>query len=247
MELTPVPEMPGIAEAIVGEKAGEKVAVDLTLPDTFPVASLRGQRAQWVVHLLAGQSIEKLDDASPKLFERLKRGKNLDEVLAAIIKELIDEQANDLVLKAQNLVLDQLAARVKVNVTPAHVDREITTRWQRAEGDPMLAKGFSAEMIESAHQGWLRDASARADAERRLRISAVLNAIAERDQIQVTKEKLTEVLARHVPGVTPDKMQEALNETVGIATTLASVGSYLLTVEHVMSKAKVTYEGAKGK
>ncbi len=246
MELAPQEMLPGFADAIVGSAVGDSLKVDLVLPGNYPVESLRGLPATFVVDLVAAREVRMPDTDSDEFLRQLGRGDTHEAVMDSIADELLEEQADMLWLEAQNLVLDQLASRIQVDIPQTLIDEEIRRRWAAAEGEAVAEKEFSVEEQQEALGLWLKDPSTRAEVERRLRGSLALKAVAERDRLKLTPEKTLELLEASVVafGLTPAQLREALVDP-SAAGQLRDVAWHLMAVEHVMNKAKVHFEGAQ--
>lgn len=245
MELAPQEMLPGFADAIVGSAVGDSLKIELVLPAEYPVEALRGQPASFLVDLVAAREVKMPDTDSEEFLRQLGRGATHEEVMESIANELVDEQADVLWLDAQNMVLDELASRIQVEIPPALVDEEIRRRWMVAEGPALAEKEFSPEEKQEALDLWRKDPATRAEVERRLRVSLALKAVAERDGLKLEPQRMFEVLESQVAafGLTPAQLREALVDPQA-AGPLKDVAWHLLAVEHVMSKAKVHFEGA---
>jgi trigger factor len=245
MELAPQVMLPGFAEVIAEANVGDSLQVGITLPDDYPVESLRGMPARFLVDVRAAREVRMPDTESDEFLRVLGRGATHDEVVASIVDELEGERADLLWMDAQNLVLDTLVARTDVKVPEALVHEEIRRRWSQAEGEALALKNFSLEEQQEALDGWLHHPGIRDDVERRLKIALVLRAIAARDKLQLTSDKVRELLEGPSAafGITPQQLNESLADPTTSAQ-MTDVAWHLLAVEHVMSQAKVRFEGA---
>ena len=188
-----------------------------------------------------------MPDTSPGVPEKLGSGSTFEEVMEHIRDELEDELSDELWVRARDMVLDEVAKRSGVEVPKELVDEGIRQRWVGAEGYAMQARNFDSEEKEEALRAWMKDPRTREDAERRLRIALALSAIAERDKLSLTPEKLEELLTDNVErfGLTADDVKAALRESPETTKKLHDLGYHLMLVEYVMSKAQVSFEGAE--
>jgi len=247
-ELAPSEALPGFFETIAeGGKVGTSMQIALELPDTYPVESLQGKPARFLVDIVSAHEVTLPPDNTPEFLARLGLGSTLDEVMDTIREELEDELAGLLWVQARDMVLDEVARRAPVELPRPLVDEELRRRWVQAEGQAMVKYEFDVDEQRDALQGWLTDPATREDAERRLHIGVVLKAITEAEKLQLTPEKLEELIRDHSEpfGLTADDVHAALRETPETTQRLTELGWYLLAVEHVMNKAKVTFEGAE--
>ena len=143
LELAPQEELPGFSEALAGSAVGDCVGIDLVLPESYPVASLRGVNARFMVDLVAARERVLPEPDSEEFLRELGRGSTLPEVMDALAQELLEERSREQWVKAQNAVLDVLASRLEVTLPAALIDEEIRQRWVAAEGPVAEEKNFS--------------------------------------------------------------------------------------------------------
>jgi trigger factor len=172
-------------------------------------------------------------------------------VRQAISDDLRELATSKQQLLAENRVLDELAKRAKVEVPEALIDEEIRRRWQAAESPFLTSRGLTQDQLASAEAGWVQDPATRADARRRLGVSLVLRAVAERDKVEVTPELVRDLVqsSARAFGEEVTNVGEALAGEEQAAQQVASVAFHVATVAHVMKRAKVEVEagGAKAR
>lgn len=243
LELAPQEELPGFSEALAGSAVGDCVGIDLVLPENYPVASLRGVNARFMVDLAAARELVLPEPDSEEFLRELGRGSTLPEVMDALAQELLEERAREQWVKAQNAVLDVLASRLEVTLPEALIDEEIRQRWAAAEGPVAEEKNFSpAEKLE-ALQAWKEDPATRAEVERRLRVSLALRAVVQRDKLRLELSEVFGVLHEYMEayGLKASEVREAL-VTPETATPLYELAFHLRAVEHVMEQAEIHFE-----
>ncbi|NRD48812.1 peptidylprolyl isomerase [Corallococcus exiguus] len=246
MELAPQVMLPGFAEVIAEASVGDSVEVGLVLPDNYPADQLRGMPARFLVDVRGARQVSMPDTESDAFLQQLGRGSTHEEVMSSIVEEMESEMADMLWVDARNRVLDEIVARADVTVPKALVDEEIRRRWKQAEGEVLAQKFFSLEEQQEALDGWLHHPGIRDDVERRLKIALVLRAIAQRDKLQLTPQVTLELLKESSEpfGITEAQLRESMLDPAASAQ-MTDVAWHLLAVEHVMTQAKVTFEGAE--
>ncbi|HEX8818450.1 MAG TPA: peptidylprolyl isomerase [Archangium sp.] len=247
LEMAPSDLMPGLCEGLVGTAVGSGQEVEVTLPETYPVESLRGVRATFLVDVVAAQEVKMPDAESDAFLRTLGRGNTLEAVMESIADEIADERADDLWLEAQERVLDEIVRRTEVDLTVELVDEEIRQAWSASEARLLAAKDFAPDELQESLDGWLEDPNTRLEAERRLRIAFGLKAIIERDKLQLTPEKLDEVLEEAVApaGLSLEEARGALANPA-TAEGIRNAATQVMAVRYVMSKAQVRFEGVPG-
>lgn len=247
LEMAPSDVLPGLCEGLVGTAVGSGQEVEVTLPDTYPVEELRGLRATFLVDVVAAKEVKMPDAESDAFLRTLGRGNTLEAVMESIADEIADERADELWLEAQERVLDEIVRRTEVDLTVELVDEEIRQAWSATEAKLLAAKDFAPDELQESLEGWLGDENTRLEAERRLRIAFGLRAIIERDKLQLTPEKLNEVLEEAVApaGLSLEEARRALANP-GMAEGIRNAATQVMAVRYVMSKAQVQFEGVPG-
>ncbi|MFY0583821.1 hypothetical protein ACN28S_64495 [Cystobacter fuscus] len=169
--LAPAPLLPGLYEQLVGHLPGETVLADILLSQDYPVEALRGQPARFAVQIQAAREVKFPDPASPEFLKAFGRGDTVEAATNSVLKELEQETVQLLRLQAQEMVLNEVAARTKVDIPEALVDEEVRRRWGSSEGRAVTELKFTEKQQEESLQTWLKDEPTRAVARQRLRIS----------------------------------------------------------------------------
>ncbi|WP_375765442.1 peptidylprolyl isomerase [Archangium gephyra] len=247
MEMAPSDLLPGLPEGLVGTPVGGGQEVQVTLPDTYPVEHLRGVHATFLVDVVAAREVTIPDAESDAFVRKLGRGTTLEAVMESLADEIANERADDMWLEAQERVLDELVLRTEVPLTVELVDEEIRQAWSATEARLLAQKDFAPDELQESLDGWLDDPTTRLEAERRLRIAFALRAIIERDQLQLTPEKMDEVLQEAVVpfGLSLEEARRALAHPT-TAEGVRNAAMQVMAVRHVMGKAQVRFEGVPG-
>lgn len=247
MEVGPIPALPGFAEAIEGAAVESFVEVRLELPEDYPIAAYRGVPATFLITVQGAREVKMPNPEDPAFLETLGRGGTLGEVMDSLIEEMEEELADQLWIQAQDMVLDEVARRADVVVPSSLVDEEIRRRWGQTEGRQLAEMDFDPNEQDEALQGWLRDPTTRADAERRLKVALALKAVAEKEKLELTAEKLKEILeeAGEAFGVPLEEARKALETDSITGAQVKNTAWHLMAVGYVMDKAKVHFEGGE--
>jgi trigger factor len=234
------PLLPGLYEALVGRSPREKVAVDITLPTDYPVESLRGAPARFVVQLWGAREVTypKLDSPS---FLKAFGAASLADAMKKVVRQMEAEAKQLLLSQVQRQVLATVAARTRVTV-PAHlVDEEIHRRWSASEGKSLTKLGFDEAHQDASLQGWLQDPHTRAEVELRLRIALALGAICKRDKLVPTTQRVQKLIQdeAQAAGLPLHEVMAALKAEPQNLVRIDQMAWHLTAVDHVMSRAKV--------
>jgi trigger factor len=240
-EMAPEPLLPGFFEELLGDQVGVTVPMDLTLPDTYAVESLRGTTARFIVEIKAAREVAQVDPESPELLARLGLGSTLDETLDRIAETLFDEREEEAERVLRERVLDALVQRTEVELPASMVDQELRSRWARLEYPALVRKDFSSEELEEAWEGWRTDLLTRLDAEWRLRGAIALRAIIERDDLQPAPEEVVELrdAIAETTGSSPEALQGLLESNPFLAEHFESLLMHGTALDYVLSKVEL--------
>jgi trigger factor len=180
--------IPGFEDQLVGAKANEQRTLNVTFPEDYNVAYLKGREAKFEVTVSEVRTpvTAALDDDFAKSL-----GLEGIEQLRSLIKGQIEQELNGLTrthMKRQ--LLDQLAATHDFPVPPSMVEAEFGQIWQQLEHeathepDPEAAR---AEM-ESERDDY------RAIAERRVRLGLLLSEIGQANGVEITNEEMNRLI-----------------------------------------------------
>jgi trigger factor len=246
MPLEPEPMLPGLYEAIVGQVPTDGIVVEITLPAEYPIESLRGAPARFLVHVQAAREVKYPNIESPEFLEAFGRGKTVEEATHSVVEQMKAESTQLLLLQAQQLVLVELARRTPVEIPSELVDEEIRRRWGATEGISVTELEFSDAEQEESLNTWLQDEGTRQEVELRLRIALALGAIVKRDGLTLTPARVEKLLRdeAEAQGLSPADVAAALKAEPQYQTRIEQAAWHLMAVEHVMKKAKIHFEGA---
>jgi trigger factor len=231
LELWDDPILPGFARQVAGTRIPGKATVKLALPPDYPVESLRGAEATFLVTVLGSAEVT-LPPEDPSAME-------------ALAEELMREQDLDLEREAQEVVLDHLAARAEVEVPEALVDAEIRHKWLSLEGLRLADLGLDADDQEEALEGWRSDPGLRTQTERSMRVFLALQAIFAAEQLELTGETRVALLAELLSGAgTVPQVLDALAQDRREREKVELLMRQLVALGHVMSHVRVRYEPA---
>jgi trigger factor len=246
LPLEPEPLLPGLYEAIVGQVPTQGLVVDITLPDDYPVESLRGAPARFLVHVQAAREVTYPELESPEFLQLFGRGKTIEEATLSVIEQMKEEHTQLLLLQARQQVLGEVALRTEVEISPELVSEEIRRRWGATEGVSVAELNFSDEEQEESLNTWLQDESLRQEVELRLRIALALGAIVQRDGLTLTPAHVEKVLRdeAEAQGLSPAAVAASLKAEPEHQARIEQVAWHIMAVDYVMKKAKIEFEGA---
>lgn len=235
--------IPGFEEQLVGVKAGEEKDVEVTFPEEYHAAELAGKSATFKVKVneVKAKELPELDDEFAKeidaevaSLEELRT--KMKETLAAEKQSASDAQLRDeLVQKvAENATIDLPHAMIHTEMDRMMQDFEQRLTQQGMNLD--LYYQFSGQ-DEQALRAQMHD-----DAETRVRVSLVLEAVAAAENMEVTAEDINKELEKMSGQFNMDA--EQIKAALGGTEMLENDIRMQNTVEFLVENASITTEVA---
>jgi trigger factor len=201
-------------DQLVGAKPGDEVEVEVTFPDEYQEPKLAGEDAVFKVKVkeVREKILPELDDdfaSDASEFETLEdlRGDIREKVGGA----LNSRAAEDFRIAAVDAAVDAATVEIPAEIVTARA----TERWERMERQ--LAQQGMDPNVFLQMQGKTREElveESKPDAERELKREAVVTAIADAEELEVSDEEMVEALAHSAEHerTTPEKLLERLRE-----------------------------------
>src|SRR6201996_821256 len=202
-------------DQLVGAKPGDEVEVNVTFPEEYPgEPKLAGKPAVFKVKVkeVREKVLPELDDdfaSDASEFETLQELR--DDISEKVGKALNSRSEEDFRIAA----VDAAVANATVEVPDAIVTARAAERWERMERQ-LAGQGMDPNMFLQM-QGKTRDElieESKPDAAKELAREAVVTAIAEAEDIEISDEEMVEALAHTAEHerTTPEKLLERLRE-----------------------------------
>ena len=175
--------IPGFEDQLVGKKAGEEVEVNVTFPEAYHAENLAGKPVVFNVKVndVKVKEVPALDDEFAKdttEFETLAE-------LRADVKAKLEEQAKNAAdAEMRNALVEKVSANTEVEIPEAMVQHQIDNMLMELNYQ-LQYQGLNLEqLLQMTGRGLdeLRE-ERRADAERLVKSSLVLEAIAEKENV----------------------------------------------------------------
>ena len=207
--------IPGFEDQLVGKKAGEEVEVNVTFPETYHVENLAGKPVVFNVKVndVKVKEVPALDDEFAKdttEFETLAE-------LRADVKAKLEEQAKNAAdAEMRNALVEKVSANTEVEVPEAMVQHQIDNMLMELNYQ-LQYQGLNLEqLLQMTGRGLdeLRE-ERRADAERLVKSSLVLEAIAEKENVEANDADVDAELEKMAAmyNMEVEKIKSSLRET----------------------------------
>ena len=207
--------IPGFEDQLVGKKAGEEVEVNVTFPEAYHAENLAGKPVVFNVKVndVKVKEVPALDDEFAKdttEFETLAE-------LRADVKAKLEEQAKNAAdAEMRNALVEKVSANTEVEVPEAMVQHQIDNMLMELNYQ-LQYQGLNLEQLLQMTGGGLDELreERRADAERLVKSSLVLEAIAEKENVEANDADVDAELEKMAAmyNMEVEKIKSSLRET----------------------------------
>ena len=202
----------GFEEQLTGAKSGEERQVEVTFPEEYQAEHLAGEDVVFNVKVkeVREKILPELDDEFASDASEFDTLEELRADIRAKVGEALNSRAEE---DFRVAAIDAAVEAATVDVPDDLVTARATERWERMERQ-LAGRGMDPSAFLQM-QGKTREdliEESKPDAEKELKREAVVTAIAEEEQIEVSEEELLEALehsAEH-ERVSPQKLLERL-------------------------------------
>ncbi|EAC8742044.1 trigger factor [Listeria monocytogenes] len=207
--------IPGFEEKLVGLKAGDEADIELTFPEEYHAEDLAGQPVVFKVklHEIKTKEVPALDDELAKDID--EEVETLDELKEKISKRLQEAKEESVAQAKQEEVIAKAVENAEVDIPHAMVHHEADHLMNHFAQDlqaqgltPELYYQFTGQTEEAMHEQMEKDA------EKRVKMNLVLEAIAEAENIEPTEEAIDEEISTLAEkyGMEKDAVRAALGD-----------------------------------
>jgi len=204
----------GFEEQLVGAKAGEEREVEVTFPGEYQAEHLAGKDAVFKVKVkeVREKILPELDDdfaSEASEFDSLEELR--EDIRGKVAAAMSSRAEEDFRIAAVDAAVDAATVEVPDELVTARA----TERWERMERQ-LAGRGMDPDAFLQM-QGKTREElidESKPDAERELKREAVVTAIADAEEIEVSDEEMVEALAHSAEHerTTPEKLLERLRK-----------------------------------
>ncbi|MBO0994106.1 trigger factor [Bacillus sp. SD088] len=221
--------IPGFEEQLIGVKSGEEKDVVVTFPEEYHAAELAGKEATFKVklHEIKAKELPALDDEFAKDVD--EEAETLEELRANIKKRLTEEKKNAAEQQLRNGLVEKAAENAEIDVPEAMVNNEMDQMMQEFE-QRLQMQGMNLDLyfqFSGQNEEDLRS-QMKEDAEKRVKTSLTLEAIAKAENLEVDDEAVDKEM---------DKMAEMYKMEVDEVKKIMSANMSSLKADLKLQKA----------
>lgn len=231
--------IPGFEEQLVGAKAGESKDVEITFPEEYHAAELAGKPATFkvTIHEVKAKELPELNDELATEID--SEVKTLDELRAKLTEQAKAEKVQVAESTLRDELVEKAAANATIDIPNGMIQTEINRMMQEFE-QRLQQQGMNLELyfqFSGQDEAALREQMT-ADAESRVRVSLVLEAIAAAENLEVTEAALEAELEKMSAQFNMDA--EQIKAALGGTSILEHDIKIQNTVELLVENAKIS-------
>jgi len=186
IKITPEAFFPGFCDHLIGAKAGDERAFEITVPADFQVQEMAGQKIQYKVTVKAVKE-KKLPELDEEFIAKVAPVKTLPEFRDLVKKELARQRTNENQQAKQNQIMAYLVSKVECEL-PENLVRSETKRILQEIVNENQTRGVADEVLKENEKELVGVAGQ--NARERLKGNFILGRIAELENITVTQDDL---------------------------------------------------------
>ena len=184
--------IPGCEEQLVGMAKEETKDINVTFPENYQVADLAGQPVVFKV-TVHDIKTKVLPEANDELIKeaKIKDVETMEDYRAYVKKNMTERKDRENEENFTNDVIDAVLGNAEVEIPDAMIERE-TDEMVREITQRLSAQGFTLEQfaqVTGQDEAKIRS-EVRQDAEKKVRVRLVLEAVAEAEQIEISDEEI---------------------------------------------------------
>lgn len=207
--------IPGFEDQIIGKNIGEEFDVNVTFPEEYHAPNLAGKPAVFKVKVneIKEKELPELDD---DFASEVSEFETMDEYRKSVRERLEKAAADRVKSETENAVIDKVCEECKVEIPEAMINdqtermvQDFAQRLQYQGLDIQSYMQYTGNNLESFKESF------KPQAEKRLKTTLVLEAIAKNENIEVSDEdvdaKIAEMAKQY--NMENDKLKELMQES----------------------------------
>ena len=184
--------IPGFEDQLIGMAKEETKDINVTFPENYQVAELAGQPVVFkvTVHEIKTKVLPEANDELIKE-AKIKDVETMEDYRAYVKKNLSERKDRENEENFTNELLEKVVANAEVEIPDAMIERE-TDEMVREITQRLSAQGFTLEQfaqVTGQDEEKIR-AEVRQDAEKKVRVRLVPEAVAEAEQFEISDEEI---------------------------------------------------------
>ena len=211
--------IPGFEEQLVGLETGTEKEIEVTFPEEYHAAELAGKPAVFKVkiHEIKGKELPALDDEFAKDVD--EEVETLAELKEKTKKKLEHDKKHQEEHHIRDTVVEKAAANAEVDIPAVMIENEVGRMMQDFE-QRLQQQGLNLELYFqfSGQDEEALKAQMQGDAEKQVKTSLTLEAIADAENIEASEEDVEAEIAKmaEMYNMDADSIKKALGSLEGV-------------------------------
>lgn len=224
--------IPGFEEGVIGHKAGEDFTIEVTFPEDYHAANLKGKVAKFAITLKKVEEPE-LPELTEEFIKRFGIADgSLDGLKAEVRRNMERELKNAIRSNIKNQAIEGLLKANDIDVPNALIDGEVDVlrrqAAQRFGGNEQQALSLPKELFAE-------------QAKRRVVVGLLLGEVISKNELKPSDEKVKELIADIASTYEdPQEVIDYYSSNKELLENLKNVALEEQAVETLLEKAKVT-------
>ncbi|MBR4723187.1 MAG: trigger factor [Clostridia bacterium] len=237
--------IPGFEDQLIGKKAGDEVDVNVTFPEEYHAADLAGKDALFKVKIHENK-VKELPEINDDFASEVSEFDTLEEYKNSIKERLEKAAADKVKTETENAVVDKAAENAKIEIPEAMIAdqcermaEDFAQRLQYQGLDINQYMKYTGSTLEQMKESF------KPQAEKQIKTTLVLEAIAKKENIDVTDEEVNDKICEMAKqyNMEPDKLKELMQEKD--IENLKEEISMNKVIDMLVNKAKISKPRAK--
>ena len=202
-------------DQLIGKKVGDKVEVNVSFPEEYHEASLKGKPALFKVTIkeIKNKELPKLDD---EFASEVSEFETLKDYKASVKKSLTEKRKEEVKREKENEVIEKAIENISVEIPEAMIDEQVQQMVQEF-ASRISSQGISFEqymqmtgMTPNALMGQMKP-----EAEKRIKTRLTLEAIVKAEGIKASDKEIEAEMEKMAAmyQMEADKVKEMMGET----------------------------------
>lgn len=182
--------IPGFEEQLVGVNVGDEVDVNVTFPEEYHAPNLAGKLAVFKVNV-NDIKVKELPELNDEFAKDVSEFETLEELKADVKKNLEENNSKKAEGELRNRVVDKVAETVEIDVPEAMVQTQIDNMLMELDYQLQM-QGLNLQQLLQMSGKTIEELKTerRPEAEKLVKSSLILEAIAKAENIEVSDEDL---------------------------------------------------------
>ena len=232
--------IPGFEEQMIGMCVAEEKDLHVTFPEQYHAKELAGKEAVFHVKVNSISHTEQpeMDD---EFAADVSDFSTFAEYREGIVKELEEKAKKNNEIASENAVVEKAVENAQVDIPPAMIDREVRSILRRMEmnmayqgvrmEDFLKYTGQTVEQLSEQYRG---------EAERRVKIQLVMDAIIQAEKIEATEEAIEKQTASQAEQMGQELEKFKASLTDDQKNALKDAAAVQMAVDLMMADATVS-------